>query len=65
MKEFINRYDFLQDSDIDETGSNGVWDLSKELVDDLYSVNKYEGAELLYNILQIFKDAILERIETK
>ena len=59
MKEFINRYDFLQD--IDERGSLG----SKELVDDLYSVNKYEGAELLYNILQIFKDAILERIETK
>lgn len=61
MREFIDKYDFLQDRDMDETGSNGVWDLSKELVEDIYSVNIYEGAELLYNILQIFKEAVLER----
>ena len=63
----IDSYDLLQDEDYDENGSNGVWDLSHDLMADILSIIELKKGECLnddlweyiYNSLQNFKDVVI------
>lgn len=55
----IKDYDIMQDRDMDESHSNGVWDLSYDLL------NADLDQETLYNYLQDFKDIVKADLEAK
>lgn len=55
----IKDYDIMQDRDMDESYSNGVWDLSYDLL------NADLDQETLYNYLQDFKDIVKADLEAK
>ena len=65
----MKNYDLLQDRNLDENCSNGVWDLSHELMCELLEKMEIEKGtsfsdevwEWIYNFLQEFKEAVLKQ----